>query len=274
MLHYKQLPYTTVWLHGHQVRKALMAERFPPTWYYKGKGVYTIPAILDPPAHIGAEPSRIADSRLIAEYLEKAYPDTNRVLPTLPDQLLRHDAIIQQFETHVLPSMIRVILPSQKKLTDDLDAKLSELRHRPLYFGGKPYAEAFTDPEERKQIWDTMKHGMEILSSMIDSVALEYSGGEILSGSNNRGVYIFGREPTFADMVLLSHFCWARDVPIDRDPGLSSVWEAIRTWNGGRWERMLLAFERDHGCQYQKGATGISVPQEDNSSLNQAQARL
>jgi glutathione S-transferase len=252
-----------------------MAKGFPPTWYYKGKGVYTIPAIIDPPAFSGGPPSLIADSRIIAEYLDSTYSSTPCVLPPQGKCLARHDQIIKQFEAHVLPSMIRIILPNQKKITDELDAKLSELRHRPLYFGGKSYAEAFTDPEERKQIWDTMREGMENLSLMIDGVAVDFAVGGVLGGvlDTDVGVYIFGKQPTFADIVLISHFCWAKALPTDplRDPGVVSVWEEMRTWNGGRWERMLGAFERDYGCQHPKGF------HQDTSPVNEAyvsQARL
>ncbi|KAJ7692823.1 hypothetical protein B0H14DRAFT_3046237 [Mycena olivaceomarginata] len=67
LLNYKQIPYKTTWVNFPDIAKVLTAAGAPPT--RTGTAPYTVPAIVD-------GEKAISDSRKIAEYLERSYPDT------------------------------------------------------------------------------------------------------------------------------------------------------------------------------------------------------
>ncbi|KAH7923179.1 hypothetical protein BV22DRAFT_1036641 [Leucogyrophana mollusca] len=76
VLNYKNIPYRTEWVGFADVETVLVSNGVPPTSATKPK--YTVPAIID--SKVGQEPAIVADSPLIADYLESTYP-ANSIYP-------------------------------------------------------------------------------------------------------------------------------------------------------------------------------------------------
>ncbi|KIM41190.1 hypothetical protein M413DRAFT_445891 [Hebeloma cylindrosporum] len=76
-LNFKGIPYETVWVEYPDIEPLCKKLGIPPTSKKEdGNEHYTLPAIHDP-----STGAYLSDSILIAEYLEKTYPDTPQVFP-------------------------------------------------------------------------------------------------------------------------------------------------------------------------------------------------
>ena len=63
-----------------------------------------------------------------------------------------------------------------------------------------------------------------------------------------RPALVLGR-PSFTDPGIIGHFLWAGAVPTEGDERISSCWDAIKDWNGGRWKKMVEACGSEYGIQ-------------------------
>ncbi|KAF8630565.1 hypothetical protein AX17_005377 [Amanita inopinata Kibby_2008] len=76
-LNFKGVPYKTEWVNHTEVEPLFEEKSIPAsTTWPDGRPRYTLPSILDTDAKIG-----VTESQQIAEYLDKAFPNTPKVIP-------------------------------------------------------------------------------------------------------------------------------------------------------------------------------------------------
>ena len=180
-----------------------------------GAPYYTLPAIHDP-----STGTYLADSLLIAEYLEETYPDTPSIFP-VGTRSLQH-AFQTSFEQS-LATTLPFILPS---ILPKLGTQRSEeyfRRTKELVFG-QSLEEMAPVGAERAAQWAKFRDDM----SKVD---------ECLAKTDNEGPFVMGNTISWADFVISSFLLffkivWGED---------SEEWKDIALWNEGRWKNILPA---------------------------------
>jgi len=216
-LDFKGLPYKTEWVEFPDIEPLCKKLGIPPTSKKDdGSDRYTLPAIHDP-----STGANIADSVLIAEYLDKTYPDTPNVFPnnTLPLQV----AFVEAFRGQIIPLFNFIIPTSCLKLNAP-----SEQYYRPLRekWAGKPIGDISPKGEAAVVEWAKVKDGF----ANVDAWYAK-NGGE--------GPFILGETASWGDIVVASYLSWLRIV-LGPD---CQQWKDISSWNSGRWGRIAEALK-------------------------------
>ncbi|KIO34738.1 hypothetical protein M407DRAFT_3358 [Tulasnella calospora MUT 4182] len=219
VLNYKQIPYKTIWVSYGDIEPTLKSLGFQSSAISRtGKEFFTLPVISDPSPEPGGEPTLVVDSQVIAEYLDSKYPER----PLLPEGTKALQAMFLKWtQTNLLPHFIQLVVPQVTGILDDPGAEYFN-RTREKMFGKK-----LTDicvGEERTVSLAALEKELATLDGHI--------------ARNGGGDFLMGTIPSYADILLCSFFMWAKRVPTTRDPGFKTVFEIIKGWHGGRWERL------------------------------------
>lgn len=189
----------------------------PPTGKKRdGSPYYTLPAIYD-----DSTGTAVADSFLIAEYLDETYPSTPRLIPEGTHAL--QGAFRDNFWSKALPVFIITVADFPLRLTKPRSAEYFE-KHRSADFG-VPTLEALRVPPEAKDAeWEKVKDGFGSLDALM----------------KKNDVWVMGDTPSFADFVMASLIR-----PVKLLYGTESEeWKRIMSWHEGRWERLMTAVEK------------------------------
>ncbi|PPQ85501.1 hypothetical protein CVT25_006581 [Psilocybe cyanescens] len=217
-LNFKGIPYTTEWVEYPDIEPVCKKLGIKPTTKNPdGSDSYTLPAIHDPSTGV-----YIADSILIAEYLDKTYPDTPTVLPR--STLALHHAFDEALDAALDP-LWEFILP---------DTCLA-LNPRSLEYFSRTREQAFGKSLEDlrpKGDYATKRWGE--LQASIGKVDTWYSKTDDL------GPFFMGNEASWGDIVVASYLIWLRIV-WGQD---SQQWKDIAGWHVGRWARLLQDLEK------------------------------
>ncbi|KAF8625609.1 hypothetical protein AX17_006795 [Amanita inopinata Kibby_2008] len=215
-LRYKGLPFKTEWIEFSDIEPKCKELGIAPTAKKPdGSPRYTVPAIYDP-----STKKYIADSILIAEYLDEQYPNTPRLIPdgTKALQHAYNAAFATQFGpvlAIVLPAVIKVVNPpSEKFLRAVMEAD------------GKTVEEKEPKGEERKAIWQTFKENMHVVDGWIQR--------------NGGGVFLGGDKPIFADFEMAG-FIFTIRAALGKD---SELWKEFERFDEGRWGKFVEAVEK------------------------------
>ncbi|KAF8885400.1 hypothetical protein CPB84DRAFT_1685447 [Gymnopilus junonius] len=207
ILNFKRLSYQTVWVEFQDVERTLMHIGAPPSAQRSdGRPIYTLPVIVDS-TRSGHQPIILSNTNKIAEYLESAYP-ARQVFPdgARAVQTLFVHFIQEVFSKPLLPIMVPL---SHQQLPE---------RTRDHFRGGPPAA--LVGPQ-REQAWQAVKEQFDFLAIIMDK-----------NQGDGDGVVTMGHELTYADFAICSVLIWIeRMAPHDG-------WSRVRTWNGGRWNRL------------------------------------
>ena len=225
-LNIKNIPYKTVWVEFPDIEnlcKKIGAEatgRKP-----DGRAHYTLPAIYDPNTK-----TAVSNSIKIARYLDKTYPDTRVVLP------VEGDAFIAMFEEKlwsvfptfapfniIVPPLYDIIRPASKPY-------FRSTREERL----GPFEElAPIGSAKRAEKWEETKQGMHKIAAWLEA-GPDPSGEEKLFFMGNKiGI-------TYAVIRLASILLWFKACLGEE----SQEWKKMMDWDGGRWARLLAAFEK------------------------------
>ncbi|OAX41399.1 hypothetical protein K503DRAFT_863865 [Rhizopogon vinicolor AM-OR11-026] len=219
-LSFKGLPFETVWLEFPKIKHLYEQNSLAPTtsWVIKGSPtpvpVYTLPAIMDPNTN-----RIISDSLAIAQYLDEQYPDGPKVLPSDSDEA----ALIDAFQSAFLSAAKGNIKLGTFKGAEKLNPESKEyyIRTRVERFG-VPW-EQLALPEKVDEFWD----GLRAACDMADEWYAKSSGQ-----------FILGDTPCFADFVVAGRFKWIQYCFEKQE------WEEIKSWNGGRWGKLVEATDK------------------------------
>ncbi|KAG8954442.1 hypothetical protein FRC04_011769 [Tulasnella sp. 424] len=225
VLNYKQIPYKTVWLSFPDIEYTLKSLGFDPSSVSRtGKEWFTLPVISDPSPGSGGEPTLVVDSHVIAEYLDSQYPQR----PLLPECTKAFQAMFGEWaRTNILPHLVQLVAPQVPQVLDDLGAEY-HIRTREKLFGRK-LTEMGIGEERAKSLAALEK----VLATLDGHISLN-GGGDFLMGST----------PSYADFILCASFMWMKRVPTTQDPGFETVFDVIKDWHGGRWERLHMWSEQ------------------------------
>jgi len=178
---------------------------------------YSLPAIHDASTGI-----YISDSILIAEYLEKTYPDTPKVFPhnTLALQSAFGEALGGN-----LTALWNFIVPA---IYDKLHPSSQEYFRRTRE---KSFGKAIEDITPKGEVavaqWAKFEEGMR----NVDAWYVKNGG---------KGPFLLGETPSWADIVVASCLVWMRIVWGED----SQQWKEISSWNNGRWSGIVEAFKK------------------------------
>jgi len=218
VLNYKQLPYTTVALEYTDLESEFKKVHIPPTSKKAdGSPLYTSPAIVD-----GEYGVPLADSYTIAEYLDKAYPTTPKVIP--PGSEALQAAFYDQFQELMTP-LWALYLPRVPVTLLNPPSEEYFTRTRSVRFG-KPLKDL--EPAEgkgRAEVWKEVQARFDAIDRWL---------------SKSPGPFFMGEAPTFADFTVASMI---HALKICFGEG-SEEWKNIQTWNGGRWKDLLNKLEK------------------------------
>ncbi|KAG7094515.1 hypothetical protein E1B28_005346 [Marasmius oreades] len=208
-LNYKSLPFKITTLHFDSIEPTAKSLNAPPTTTKPdGSPKYTVPFI-----HDTRTGKSISDSFLIAEYLDKTYPDTPAVVPkgTGTLQLVFTD-VVQRKMMCLMP----VLMPKYEEWCSE---ELIESRR-------KVYGEVLKPPkiseEEERAVWESGRKTFGELAA-----AYVHSGNSVFVMGGDR--------PVFADFVVASMVV-AIKVMFGEE---SEEWRDVVGWNEGRIGRLV-----------------------------------
>lgn len=218
-MNYKGIPYKTEWTEYNDIEKIAKEKGIPPSGGINpetGGPYYTLPAIVDESTR-----TALSDSFRIAEYLDKAYPDTPKVI--IPGTESLQAAFIGAFRPH-LKAMWQFVLPATLDMIDNPESKEYFYRTRSSRFG--------KDLKTMKPTGDAWQAGLDELRDGLDNIDqwLLRSGGP----------YVMGDTTSFADFVLGGCLKWMQ-VALQKD---SKEWKQISSWNDGRWGERVERLEK------------------------------
>ena len=155
---------------------------------------------------------------VIAEYLEKTYPETPSVFP-------KDSAALQKaFE----PTLVQNICAAWPFIIPAVALKLNPRSEEYLRLREISYGERVAVPtgDARIEEWGKFKKGLEIIYSYLVT-------------TDQKGPFMMGDTISWSDIVLfgfLSFFkiIWGED---------STEWKDIASWNNGRWEEHIDALK-------------------------------
>ncbi|KDQ11684.1 hypothetical protein BOTBODRAFT_35114 [Botryobasidium botryosum FD-172 SS1] len=219
VLNYKRLPYKTVWVSIHEVASTLRDLGLEPL--QGSLFEYTLPIIADPTP--SGPPIIVRDSMAIAQYLDKTYPDEQRLAFPSGSQALQALFLnhISSQRSALWPLVIPLI-PAM--LNEGASQYYYESRGR---LWGMPLEQARPTGEKLEAAWEGVKAEFDLLDSFLEK-------NDVQSGGVG-GDFIMGNRFSFADAILVGYFILMSKVKSDED---GIPWERIRGMNNGRWERM------------------------------------
>ena len=212
-LNYKGIPFKTEYVKHIELEKVMKEKGIPPssnlhpTATYK----YALPSIFDTSTGVG-----VSESHHIAEYLDKTYPDTPKVIP--PGTEVLQTAWIEAVMTN-FGALWQFSMPKTLNLIVDDESREYFHRTRTFMFG-----KDLNDLTPKGEAWGTAIKELEKGFNAIDQWILK-SGGP----------YVMGDIPSFADFVLAGFLKWT-EAGVGKD---SKEWQLISSWNEGRWAKRL-----------------------------------
>ncbi|KAH7886297.1 hypothetical protein F5I97DRAFT_1809208 [Phlebopus sp. FC_14] len=203
VLSYKGLPFQTEWVEYPDI-----ASRMKEIGASPGNGdVYTVPVLRDP--NTGAV---VTDSFVIAEYLDKTYPEK----PVFPHS---SKALIRGFESAFMGLTMPAVKFAISRVLEILN-KASEphfVSTREKAFGEK-FEEFSPEGPKRDAHWAIYESGLDTANAWYEK---------------SDGKWLMGDTFSYADIIIASRLLWFSRVFHEDE------WNKVCSWNGGRWKKLL-----------------------------------
>ena len=216
-LNYKGLPYKTEWLEFPDIESKCKEMGIAPTRNTPdGTPLYTLPAIWDPSTKTG-----VSESYRIAEYLDRTYPDTPRVLFDGIEeytQIMSGSAGLPEFKSLAL-FVMPFVLPHLNPVGQEYYR-----RTREQWFG-KKWEDILPTGKAREEAWAQVKKGFDIVDALFQKYGGPFARGEQISFVDiSLGASLYG-----------FRFLWGED---------SEFWKELSGWNDGRWGKHVEKIEK------------------------------
>ena len=212
-MNYKGIPYRTQWTEFPDIEPLSKSFGIKPTGKKPdGTPYYTLPAIHDPSTN-----TFLADSFLIAEYLEETYP-TPSIFPH-GTRSLQHafQFSFQQTFAHTRPVILPCILPVLSQRSEEYYSRTKEI------ILGRPLTVPVVGVE-KAEIWAKFRDNM----SKID---------ECFAKTDTKGPFIMGDTISWVDFFISAYLLFCKKIWGEK----SEEWKDIVSWNEGRWGNLLHA---------------------------------
>lgn len=212
-LNFKGLPYETAWVEYPDIETTCKKIGAPPTSKrLDGSPLYTFPVIQD--SSTGAV---IADSVVIAEYLDATYPETPKLLPSGTKALqaafiIAHWGALGGMLEFIRPAALQILNPPSEEY-------YRRTKFRSHTKAGPP------EGKERAEKWAKAKEGFDLIASWLEK---------------SEGPFAMGDTITFVDFVVGGWLFWMR-LGFGEE---SAEWMDIKGWHGGRWDTLLKNLEK------------------------------
>ena len=214
-LNYKGLFYRTVWVEFPDIETVCIQVGAPPTTKKEdGSPGYTFPILFDP-----STKAIVADSAVIARYLDATYPDTPPVFPagTAALQAAFSDGVRSACGGPLFMLTIADIWRSLNTKSQGYFRTTREKR-----FGAK------LEELRSEAQWELMEAGFGKVDEWLKA------------NGPGKDHLLMGDRICYSDFQLASVLMWARTVCGEE----SEDWARIASWHGGRWKRFLEYFDR------------------------------
>ncbi|KAG5652519.1 hypothetical protein H0H81_004750 [Sphagnurus paluster] len=216
-LNFKRLPFDTTWVEFPDIPAVSKKIGALPTSAKAGAPHHTLPAIHDP-----STGSTIADSVLIAEYLDATYPDTPKLFP--PGTRALQLAFIDAFMLRLRPIQEFVMLPIYNILNPASEGFFRSTREETF---GRTLEQIAPTGAAGEEQWAKLKEGLGVVHGWLEKGKAD-------------GPFVLGQEPAFVDFFLASYIQWLKVIW-----GEDSVeWKDISSWHDGRWVALVKALEK------------------------------
>jgi len=218
VLNYKGIPYRTEWVEYPDIAPLSKKLGINPTSQNEdGSPAYTLPAIHDP-----STGTYIADSIVIAEYLEKTYPDTPSVFPngTIGLQKAFGPSFFKAINA-AWPFILPYVSSKLNPRSDEYFRRTREIAY------GKKLEDVVPTGNTRTEEWKKLGKGLETIQSYLVS-------------TDDKGPYMLGDTISWSDLLLFSFLYWFKIIWGED----SAEWKDVASWNGGRWEAHLNALNK------------------------------
>jgi glutathione S-transferase len=217
VLNYKEIPHRTEWVEFPDIAEVAKGIGAPHTFLRRGgKPLYTVPILRDP-----ATDRCLSGSLQIALNLERLYPHSPKLFPPGTESLITDfdDKFLRSVAAALVPLLLSRIWT---QLGDRSKDYFRTTRER--IFRGS--LETFSSPGAATAArWIAVHEALEPFARDADA----------------RGVsdtFLLDERETYADVVAVCWLGWAR-----RMWGANTQeWAALETWHGGRWGRLMRAF--------------------------------
>ncbi|KAG5652516.1 hypothetical protein H0H81_004746 [Sphagnurus paluster] len=166
----------------------------------------------------GLPVATIADSVLIAEYLDATYPDTPKLFSP------GTHALQLAFMPRLRPLYEFVMLPIYNILNPASQPYFRITREKA--FGGKMLEQMAPTGTAGEEQWAKVKEGFDVVHGWLEKGKAD-------------GPFILGKEPAFFDFFLASYVQWIK-VIWDED---SVEWKDISSWSDGTCVALVKALE-------------------------------
>ncbi|KAK7058529.1 hypothetical protein VNI00_002165 [Paramarasmius palmivorus] len=218
-LNYKGLPYQTTWVEYPDV-EALYKKLGIPATAKKSDGspFYTLPVIHDP--NTG---TIVSDSFQIAEYLDKTYPDTPRVIP--PGTRALQAAFVDAFWSKVINNLFKFMMPKAAwALSKSSEEYFRRTREKEI---GITLEEMYPTGEKAEEVWKKAEADFAVIYGWL-----------------REDEFVMGDRASFADFAIGGVLVVSRLLLGEE----SEEWKRILGWHNGRWARIAKSLEK-----YEKG---------------------
>ncbi|PPR01734.1 hypothetical protein CVT26_013181 [Gymnopilus dilepis] len=215
-LNYRKIPYHTEWVEYPDIMP--LSERLgvkPTRKNRDGSDCYTLPAI-----HDTSTGTSLSESLLIAEYLDKAYPDTPRILPY--DTIALQAAFAETWNNERRKFAGFSIPPTLEMLNSA--SKAFYRRAREMDFG-MTMEELVPQDEDIVRRWVETK---EVFGKFDEWYAK-------MDGPDGKARFLMGDVLSFGDLVVAASLKWLKTIWGEE----SEKWQELLTWHGGRWKALL-----------------------------------
>jgi glutathione S-transferase len=217
LLNYKKLAYKVVAHEYPDIENEYIKLGIPPNPDVKwtdGRPIYTSPSIID-----NSKNTPITDSYAIAEYLDKAYPDTPKAIPPGTEAL--QAAFYAQYN-QLSMSVYHLFIPRTIALLSPRSQEYIQ-RTRKEYFG-MSLEDMEPKGEEKVKAWKAVEKIFDTLHGWL---------------SKSQGEFFMGKTVSFADFVVGATLQFMK-ITYGED---SEEWNDVMTWNNGRWAAYQRSME-------------------------------
>ncbi|KAF8578275.1 hypothetical protein K439DRAFT_1417308 [Ramaria rubella] len=218
-LNFKGVAHKTTYLEYPDIEATMKRIGAPPTTALAdGTPLYTVPVIVDESVRTAdGGPTVIAESFEIAQFLDKHYPTPNQLIPpgTVALQMLFQEEITNHLYWNALTNVFSPIVPSILNEPSRVYWHAS----REKSFGKKLDVLCPKGSEAWEKQFANAKNALDKFAALLDKNGPE---GNIL---------VAGNQVTFSDFTILTLLDTVALVTPEE-------WEKIKTWHGGRWEKL------------------------------------
>ncbi|KAG6853436.1 hypothetical protein C0991_004436 [Blastosporella zonata] len=215
-LNYKQIPYRTEWVEYPdigQVGKEIGAKPTTPNPDGSGVLLWTCPMLIDP-NHLDVEGKAtvLSDSPVIIKYLDEVYPE----IKAIPDGTADIHTVWLPLAGSITGKLGKLIVPLCPNILSPRGAEYF-VTTREKWWG--PLNQFCPD---RAKAWINVQEALDKIASALDA-----------NGEGGENLRVVPGKVTYADFALVAPFLWAQSILSEEE------FNALKSWNGGRWGKIL-----------------------------------